>query len=166
MSEMRNDGVDNLIGAITIAGAYTQINEVCLYFNSKLFRGNRSTKKNCSELDAFDTPNYPPLANAGINIKLDERLVYKRTQITQPLHIHRKLEDRIVTLLMNPLLTPIMIKKMTAPPIQAVVLQTYGIGNIPAVPEIIEALKEAAEHAVIVNVTSCYKGQIKEHESG
>ena len=82
MSEMRNDGVDNLIGAITIAGAYTQINEVCLYFNSKLFRGNRSTKKNCSELDAFDTPNYPPLANAGINIKLDERLVYKRTQIT------------------------------------------------------------------------------------
>ncbi|CAG8734158.1 3973_t:CDS:2, partial [Dentiscutata heterogama] len=67
ISEVRNDAVENLLGALTIAGHYV-IPEVCLFFNNKLFRGNRAVKMNAVEFNAFDSPNLSPLATVGINI--------------------------------------------------------------------------------------------------
>lgn len=66
-SEVRNDAQENLLGALTVAGHYT-IPEVCLFFDNKLYRGNRTTKSNAMEFDAFDSPNLKPLAKLGVNI--------------------------------------------------------------------------------------------------
>lgn len=67
LSELFNDSIDNLLGALIVAGHYT-IPEVCLFFNHKLLRGNRSIKASSEEFNAFDSPNLPPLANVGIEI--------------------------------------------------------------------------------------------------
>jgi len=67
LSELFNDSIDNLLGALIVAGHYT-IPEVCLFFNHKLLRGNRSIKASSEEFDAFDSPNLAPLANVGIEI--------------------------------------------------------------------------------------------------
>ena len=69
MVQVRTDAINNFVGALILAGRYaTTIPEVGLFFNSQLFRGNRVTKINASEFDAFDSPNYPPLATIGVNI--------------------------------------------------------------------------------------------------
>jgi lysophospholipase len=67
ISEVRNDGIDNLLGALTIAGHFV-IPEVTLYFNNRLFRGNRCSKLSAMDFDAFDSPNLPPLVNVGVSI--------------------------------------------------------------------------------------------------
>jgi lysophospholipase len=67
ITEIRNDAIDNLLGALTIAGHFV-IPEVSLYFSNKLFRGNRSSKLDAIDFNAFDSPNLPPLVKVGINI--------------------------------------------------------------------------------------------------
>jgi lysophospholipase len=62
--EGRNDGIDNLLGAITLAGHF-DLPEVCLFFHNQLFRGSRVIKKNCSDLDAFGSPNMDALCKVG-----------------------------------------------------------------------------------------------------
>ncbi len=79
LSEVRNDAVDNLLGALTIA-AHFVIPEVGLYFDNKLFRGNRSSKVNAVEFNAFDSPNLRPLVKVGVNIGNSTRhLIFKKT---------------------------------------------------------------------------------------
>jgi len=76
LCEIRNDGRDNIITALLIASKYS-VPEVCLYFGSKLLRGNRSTKISSDELIAFDSPNYPTLADVGVRIELNEKNIAK-----------------------------------------------------------------------------------------
>jgi L-asparaginase/Glu-tRNA(Gln) amidotransferase subunit D len=119
-------------------------------------------KLDCSGLHAFDSPNYPPIATTGINIAMDDKLIMRRAKVTQKLTIHTDLVENIVVISMNPLINADMLRKLANPSIQAVVLQTYGVGNIPDLPDIIEAITEVASHCIVVNVTSCYKGGIND----
>lgn len=76
MSELRNDAEENLLAAILIAGQYS-VPEVCLFFNNKLMRGNRTTKRASDKIEAFDSPNMPPLAIFEVSIKINFDLVQR-----------------------------------------------------------------------------------------
>lgn len=162
LSELRNDASDNLLGALTIAGHYV-IPEVSLYFNNRLFRGNRTTKQKAMDFDAFDTPNLKPLARVGVNIEVDWIEVLKPTELAA-FRAHRTLDPNVVTLRLFPGITEATVRAFLHEPIRGIVLETFGAGNAPNNrPEILNALSEAVSRGVIiVNCTQCLKGTVSD----
>ncbi|KAI9290259.1 asparaginase-domain-containing protein [Umbelopsis sp. AD052] len=159
LTEVRNDAVENLLGALTIAGHFV-IPEVSLYFNEKLFRGNRTSKISAVDFDAFDSPNLAPLVQVGINIDVAWQ------QVLRPVHIakfkaHTQLNPNVASLRLFPGITEHTVRMFLTPPMQGVVLETYGAGNAPARSDLLSALKEACDRGVIiVNCTQCRKGLV------
>ncbi|KAI8582726.1 hypothetical protein K450DRAFT_226616 [Umbelopsis ramanniana AG] len=159
LTEVRNDAVENLLGALTIAGHFV-IPEVSLYFNEKLFRGNRTSKISAVDFDAFDSPNLAPLVQVGINIDVAWQ------QVLRPVHIakfkaHTHLNSNVASLRLFPGITEHTVRMFLTPPMQGVVLETYGAGNAPARSDLLAALKEACDRGVIiVNCTQCRKGLV------
>lgn len=161
---IRTDGKENLITAIEIASAKENnkpiVNEVCIYFEYKLYRGNRTYKYNSAHFDAFKSPNYPALAEAGVNIVYNKTALLKPTK--KPFNIYTKLDNDIVVLKLFPGLS----KKITqtilnAPDIKAVVLETFGAGNATTDEWFISALQGAIDRGVIIyNVTQCAEGSV------
>lgn len=162
LSELRNDASDNLLGALTIAGHYV-IPEVSLYFNNRLFRGNRTTKQKAMDFDAFDSPNLKPLARVGVNIEVDWSEVLKPTELAA-FKAHRILDPNVVTLRLFPGITEATVRAFLHEPIRGIVLETFGAGNAPNNrPEILQALSEAVKRGVIiVNCTQCLKGTVSD----
>ncbi|KAI9592488.1 asparaginase-domain-containing protein [Syncephalis fuscata] len=160
ISEVRNDGVENLLSALTIAGHYV-IPEVCLYFNNSLFRGNRSSKVDAVDFDAFDSPNLRPLAKVGININVAWPEVLHPDRIAR-FRAHKKMNPNVATLRIFPGITEATVRAFLTPPIQGVVLETYGAGNAPNNrPELLRALREATDNGiVIVNCSQCTRGLV------
>jgi len=174
LSELRNDASDNLLGALTIAGHYV-IPEVSLYFNNRLFRGNRTTKLKAMDFDAFDSANLKPLARVGVNIEVDWNEVLKPTELAA-FRAHCTLDPNVVTLRLFPGITEATVRAFLHEPIRGIVLETFGAGNAPNNrPEILKALSEAVQRGVIiVNCTQCMKGTVSDlyatghalHEAG
>lgn len=160
LSEVRNDAVDNLLGALTIAGHYT-IPEVGLFFANKLFRGNRSSKMDATDFNAFDSPNLQPLVHVGINIDVNWNSVLRPNSIGK-FKAHKRMVDNVATLRIFPGITGAAIKAFLQPPLAGVVLETYGSGNAPNNrKDILDAFKEASDNGVvIVNCTQCKKGLV------
>ncbi|KAI9250476.1 asparaginase-domain-containing protein [Phascolomyces articulosus] len=159
LTEVRNDAVDNLLDSLTIAGHFL-IPEVCLYFNQKLYRGNRTSKISAVDFDAFDSPNLPALVELGIDIHVKWPLILRPTQITK-FRTHKTLNRNVATLRLFPGINESTVRAFLAPHIQGVVLETYGAGNAPARPDLLAALKEACDRGVvIVNCTQCRKGLV------
>ncbi|KAI8802797.1 asparaginase-domain-containing protein [Cladochytrium replicatum] len=160
LSEVRNDAVDNVLGALTIAGHFV-IPEVGLFFNNKLFRGNRSSKVDAVDFNAFDSPNLRPLVQVGINIDVSWPDVFRPTAIS-PFRAHKKLNPNVATLRFFPGITQSTVRAFLSSPIAGVVIETYGSGNAPNNrPDILLALKEASDRGVIiVNCTQCKKGRV------
>ncbi|QRV85849.1 asparaginase [Ceratobasidium sp. AG-Ba] len=160
LSQLRNDGIENLLGALSIAGQYI-IPEVCLYFNHTLFRGNRVSKVSSFDLNAFASPNFPPLVNVGIDIVVNWSEVI-RSNSMQRFRAHKNTR-RTATLRLFPGITVPIIRAFLAPPLQGVVLETFGSGNAPQNPELLEALREAcARDVIIVAISQCAKGSVSE----
>lgn len=157
--ENRNDASSNLQGSLIIAGHY-KLAEVFIYFNNTLMRGNRTKKLDNSSFDAFSTPNFSPLATVGINISINFQLMM-RPQLGH-LQVHKRLENKISTILFSPIISTEVIRTALAPPIRGAILLTYGAGNIPADrQEILDELKAASDRGVVlVNITQCIKGGI------
>lgn len=146
--EIRNDARDNLITAILIAGNYN-IPEVCLYFGDRLFRGNRTVKVNADGLDAFDSPNFPPLGTVGIDIKINTGLINKVPQ--KEFAVHNFGDHSISALRLFPGISAQVVENILHPPLKGLVLETYGLGNIPDQnKELINALKRACEQGVVI----------------
>ncbi|KAF9359828.1 hypothetical protein BGX26_011296, partial [Mortierella sp. AD094] len=160
ITEIRNDAIDNLLGALTIAGHFV-IPEVCLYFSNKLFRGNRSSKLDAIDFNAFDSPNLPPLVKVGINIDVNWSEVIRPTSLSK-FRAHKFMNSNVASLRLFPGITESTIRAFLAPPIQGVVLETYGAGNAPSTrSDLIAALKEACDRGVvIVNCTQCKRGLV------
>ncbi|CAI5449974.1 unnamed protein product [Caenorhabditis angaria] len=160
VAEVRSDGMENLIGALITAGNF-DIPEVCVYFNNKLMRGNRTVKLDNSALEAFDSPNMHPLANMAINIKVNYDSIFRSDNIAA-FTVHENLCRHVGMLRIFPSMTIESVKAFLAPPTQGVILQTFGSGNMPTRrSDIIEALKEAIERGLmVINCSQCLKGQV------
>lgn len=160
----RTDGKENLISAVEIASAKTPegeavVPEVCIFFGAKLMRGNRTTKVSAEQFDAFTSPNLPPLAEAGINIRYNRTLIRKPDPAV-PFTIDTRLDTRVSILKIHPGITPQVVKNiLLGPETRAVIIETYGSGNAPTKPWFLDIVQEARQMGkVLVNVTQCPSG--------
>jgi len=163
---LRTDGKENLVTSIVIAAAKEYgkpvVPEVCIYFESKLSRGNRTTKVNAEHFNAFQSANYPYLAKAGVH------LVYSREFIRDPgkfpmLKVHRKLNNNIGILKLFPGLTgKYMDALLEVEGLKGIVLETYGAGNAPTGTWFLRRIKKAVDKGIIIlDVTQCSRGSVE-----
>jgi L-asparaginase len=163
---LRTDGKENLISAIEIAAAYKYgkpvVPEVCLYFENKLYRGNRTRKYNADHFDAFESPNYPALANAGINIVYNYDAIHYPSQ-NKLINIHAKLDTNIGILKIFPGINEQVVSAiLNAPGLKAVIIETYGSGNAPSSDWFINCIEKAVDKGIIVlNITQCNAGTVE-----
>jgi 60kDa lysophospholipase len=163
--EARNDASDNLLGALTIAGHFL-VPEVLVYFNHKLFRGNRIIKGSAVDLDAFESPNMKHLASMGVSINFEWDLIHSNLSIDDKeidFRLLSHMEPNVAAIRFFPGITSEALRGFLSPPIKGVVLETFGTGNIPTNrPDLITVLREAIEkHSiVIVNVSQCRRGSV------
>ncbi|KAH8106865.1 L-asparaginase [Cristinia sonorae] len=159
LSQLRNDAVDNLLGALTIAGHYI-IPECCLFFNHTLYRGNRVSKFSSNDFNAFSSPNFPPLVNVGIDITVNWSDVIRQTSLRR-FRAHKAMNSYVATLRLFPGITATTVRAFLMPPTQGVVLETFGAGNAPQRADLMSALKEACDRGVvIVAISQCAKGSV------
>lgn len=170
---LRTDGKENLITAIEIAAAKHPdgtpiVPEVCIFFENELMRGNRTTKINAENFNAFRSFNYPPLAKVGIHIRYNEHFI--RKPAFHPLKPHYLFDTNVVMLTLFPGIQESIINSVLhVPNLKAVVLKTFGSGNAPQKKWFIKQLKDAAERGIIiVNITQCQSGavEMKRYETG
>ncbi len=165
IGDLRTDAKENLITSIEIASCVKNgkpvISEVCLYFEYKLYRANRTTKINAEQFEAFTSPNYPPLAESGVHLKFNTPLIYKPLN-DYPLRIHKKLNNNIALLKLFPGITQKVVETiLNIPENKGIILETYGSGNAPTEPWFIEALRKTIQKGIpIVNVTQCSGGSV------
>lgn len=160
LCEVRNDARENLITAMILAAEYP-IPEVCLYFGDKLLRGCRTMKVNANGFDAFGSPNFPPLGKVGIDIVLNWGAI-RPLPSTTPLTIHPLNGSCISAFRLFPGISADIVRNVLQPPLKALVLEAYGVGNGPDHdPKFIAALTEANERGVIiVDCTQCFSGSV------
>ena len=164
ITEPRSDARENLITALEIASARKNelplIPEVCIYFNYELLRGNRSKKVESMQFDAFDSGNYPLLAQAGV--KIDYNFSAIRPTGRKKLRLLARLDTNISILKLFPGIPETTIKAiLETPDLKAVVLETYGSGNAPTSPILLKHLAGAIERGIIVlNISQCPGGRV------
>lgn len=159
LAQMRNDALGNLLGALTIAGHY-EIPEVCLYFHEQLLRGNRARKVDASGFDAFASGNFPPLVTVGVDIDVDWGRVLPAPK--QPLKVRTGMNPNVAALRLFPGITAGIIANFLRPPLQGLVIETYGEGNAPdRRRDFLDALREGSDRGIlIVNCTQCLRGAV------
>jgi len=162
---VRTDGRENFINSIEIAAAKEidtpVVPEVAICFENKLFRGNRTSKLNAENFEAFVSGNYPLLGEVGVHIRYYRDLILKPN--FKKLKVNKELDDNIAILKLFPGISPNVVKAiMTASGLKAVILETFGSGNAPTVPWFLEMLKEAIDRGIIIfNVTQCKGGAVE-----
>ena len=158
LSQPRSDGQKNLLNSLYIAANYP-IAEVGLFFNHQLFRGNRATKEDADSFEAFASPNFPSLVDVGINIKTNAGKI-NRTP-TKRLNVVKIKPQDIAVLTLVPGFSITMLESMLNQPIKALILLTYGAGNAPQNPKLLNCLaKASARGVVLVNLTQCRQGKV------
>ena len=166
LGELRTDGKENLITSIVIAATKEYgkpvVPEVCIYFESKLSRGNRTTKFSAEHFNAFQSANYPYLAKAGVH------LVYSREHVRYPgkfrnLLVHKNFNRHIAILKLFPGITPEYIDAVLGyKDLKGLILETYGAGNAPTAPWFLDKIKEAVQRNIIIlNVSQCNRGSVE-----
>jgi len=163
----RTDGKENLISAIEIASAKNErgtarVPEVCIYFNSQLLRGNRSTKVNSTGFDAFYSPNYPPLATAGINIRYNDLLIRQPEPEGPEISVNLSMDTKVSILKMHPGITEQAVKDiLLGTGTRAVIIETYGSGNSISAEWFIDIVRKAVGMGkILFNVTQCLSGDV------
>ncbi len=162
---LRTDGKENLITAIELAAMQRNhravVPEVSIFFERHLMRGNRTSKINADRFNAFRSFNYPPLAIAGIQIKI-QNMAIKSVGKMQTLKPHYTLDQNVVILKLFPGIQPHIVQQiLELSTLKGVVLETYGSGNAPQKEWFLSSLKRAVERGVvIVNVTQCLSGTV------
>lgn len=163
---IRTDGKENLITAIEIAAAYDEngpiVPEVCIYFEYQLYRGNRTHKFNAEHFQAFQSPNYPVLAEAGVHIKFNRTAIQPLSE--KKFRVHYNLNTNVAVLKLFPGITQHVVDALlNSKDIKAIVLETFGAGNAPTDKWFIQALQKAIENGLIVyNVTQCNAGRVEQ----
>lgn len=164
IGDLRTDAKENLITAVQIAclkeNGKSVIQEVCLYFEYKLYRGNRTTKINAEHFEAFESANYPPLVESGVHLKVRKDLLLSSSN--KKTIFHKELDSNIVVLKLFPSINQNVLNAIISiPNLKGIVLETYGAGNTTLEKWFTEALEKAIKSGIhIVNVTQCVGGSV------
>lgn len=158
LAEIRSDGQSNLLNSLYLAANYP-VHEVCLFFNNQLLRGNRTTKVHADGFSAFATPNCETLLKVGINIEVllgDVKPIAEKT-----LTVSNITPQPIAIVTLYPGISTEVIGNILLQPVKALILLSYGVGNAPQSPDILDALEAANKRGiVVVNLTQCIKGKV------
>lgn len=164
---LRSDAKENLLTAIEIAAAKDEdgnpiVPEVTLFFEDKLFRGNRTTKRNAEHFSAFNSYNYPPLAKAGVHITYQPHLIHYNNP-SLPLRLRVKTDQNVGVLKLFPGIQEAFVRQvLNAPGLRGLVLETFGAGNAPSSEWLYRLLHDAVERGIIiVNKTQCNTGSVE-----
>lgn len=162
---LRTDGKENLISTIEIAAdnrnGEPMVPEVCIFFQNKLFRGNRTVKYNAEYFNAFRSDNYPPLAETGINIKYNySHIAYPASK--QPLKTCKSLNTDIAIMKIFPGISENTVKAFfNIKNLKALIIETFGAGNAPTHKWFLNEIKHATDRGIIIlNVTQCSAGSV------
>lgn len=163
---LRTDGRENLITAIEFAAARENgmpaVPEVCIFFDNKLTRGNRTAKMSAEHFDAFSSPNYHPLAEVGLHLK------YFNNQIRYPekdkkLIVHKEFDTNVAILKLFPGLNRNLLTAVTKTEgLRGLIIETFGSGNAPTHPWFLDDIRQYIEDGgIILNVTQCHGGSVE-----
>jgi len=162
----RTDGREHMLTAIEIASAEQNhepiIPEVCIYFENRLYRGNRTTKHSADYFNAFQSYNYPSLAQVGVHIKYNFAAI-NYVPLSYPFTVHKKMDNRIAIIkffpgMLQESIAPVLANKN----LKGILLETFGAGNIPDSPWLIDEIKSAIKRGVIIlNITQCNAGNVE-----
>lgn len=166
LGTIRTDGKENLITAIEIAAAKQDgasvVNEVAVYFEYSLYRGNRTVKVHAERFEAFRSPNWPVLAEAGTHIRFDRAALLPRC--TGPLKVHTHMDNGVGVLRLFPGIRAAWAEALLNDQgLKAAVLETFGSGNGPTAPDLMDVLRKARQRGIVlVNVTQCAGGRVEQ----
>ena len=150
----RSDAKENLITAVEIATS-GKVSEVCVFFEDQLYKGNITVKVNTEHFEAFESPNYPILAEVGVNIKYKSSL--SKPQDTK-LIVHQNMSNDVAILKLFPGITITTIKAIINSA-KGIVIESFGAGNAPTTPELSALLSTAnKEGKILINITQCLQG--------
>lgn len=164
IGDLRTDAKENLITAIQIASLQENgqpvIKEVCLYFEYKLYRGNRTTKISAEHFNAFTSPNFSELAESGVHLKVNKHLLLQPKK--HELKVNLSFNDNVLILKLFPSINQKVVEALLSiPSLKGVILETYGAGNAPMHNWFIKELEKAINRGLyIVNVTQCSGGSV------
>ena len=169
---VRTDARENLVAALEIASAKRvdgtpMVPEVCIYFNYRLLRGNRARKVQSVHFDAFESNNYPLLAEAGVEILFNEAYI-QPFKAENELNYCRSFSRKVMVLKLFPGISQEVIENMLGiPGLKGVVMETFGSGNAPTYPWFIQALEKViASGVVVVNISQCHGGKVMQGRYG
>lgn len=164
---LRTDGKENLISAIEVAAAKNEkgeamVPEVTIFFGDNLYRGNRTTKDSAEHFNAFRSPNYPALAEAGIEIRYNRAYIREREDEKLPLIVKKELSSQVAHITLFPGICEEVIRAtLESKGVRAVIIETFGTGNASTQKWFLSLLKEAIERGVIIlNITQCATGSV------
>ena len=163
---LRTDGKENLISAIEIAAAEHNdkptVPEVCVYFDNHLFRGNRTTKNNAEDFNAFKSWNYPALAETGVHIRYNFPVI-RYPLSDEKLELHEKLELNVAVLKLFPGMNDSVLDAiLEIKGLKGLILETFGSGNAPSNNNLLGKIKNATDQGIIVlNITQCNLGSVE-----
>lgn len=166
LSVLRTDGKENFITAIELAARHEDNNvptvpEVCIYFENRLMRANRTLKYNAENFNAFISPNYPLLAEAGIYLRFYKHDILKPNN--KKLKVYKELDNRVGLLKLFPGIPKEFVHAaLTVPNQKAIILETYGSGNATTERWFVDAVKQCIDNGtIVVNVTQCMAGTVE-----
>jgi L-asparaginase len=163
---LRTDGKENLLTAIEIAAAMEDglpvVPEVCIFFENRLFRGNRTVKYSAEHFNAFVSPNLPPLAEAGLQIRYN-RTIIRYPTIRRPLEVNCNIETAVAVLRLFPGIGRATVHALLAQAgLKGIILETYGTGNAPMSGWFLEELRSfISGGGIVLNVTQCQAGSVE-----
>ena len=173
IGDLRTDARENLITSIRLASLKENnrpvIQEVCLYFEYKLYRGNRTTKIDAENFQAFDSPNYHILAESGVHLKIYHEYLYQRKP-QETLQVFTQFDPHVAFLKIFPNITqPILEGILSLPSLKGIVMETFGSGNAPTANWFLQTIEQAIKRGVtVVNITQCMRGFVlpNKYEAG
>lgn len=165
IGDLRTDAKENLITSIQMASQQQNgkpvIREVGLYFEYKLYRGNRTTKINAEHFEAFESLNYPCLAESGVHLKIFKENLW-RPNTRRKLKVHKIFDANIALIKLFPGITEAVLQSiLNTPDLKGVILETYGAGNTTTEKWFLDLMKETVKKNLpIINVTQCSGGSV------
>ncbi len=164
IGEVRTDARENLITALDLASAKkngkSRIHEVCIYFDNKLFRGNRSFKYNSAKFEAFRSPNYPVLVEAGVHLKYNKSALLDHSD--KEFILHTKLDNSVSVLKLYPGIGKQVVQTILESDTRSVIMETFGAGNTTTARWFLDMLGEAIRNGKnVLNISECKVGSVE-----